>query len=92
MRLTLSTLLLTTAIVIGGCDGDTGPAGPQGPIGPEGPVGAPGPEGPPGIVGPTDFTDFVRSTLDDAESADPRDINQLNFSFGDNPGGFDDVL
>lgn len=59
-------ILLTMAMVIGGCGGDgseggvgptgpqgaTGPAGPRGDPGPPGPQGDPGPMGPPGEPGP----------------------------------------
>lgn len=41
---------------------------------------------------PTNFATFAKSILDDAETGEPRDINDLEFDIGEEPDQFDDVF
>lgn len=44
------------------------------------------------IAAPTDFNGYVKSTLADAESGDPRDAEGTDFVFTDEPDAFDDLF
>ncbi|MEN7344032.1 MAG: hypothetical protein AAAFM81_13860 [Pseudomonadota bacterium] len=87
--------LLVAITFITGCEGDTGATGPAGPIGATGdpgPQGPAGPQGPTGSAGVTEFNAFVLATLDDPEWQEPRQINDLNFNFNEEPAAFDDAF
>ncbi len=45
-----------------------------------------------GQMGPTDFTSFVKQTVQNPATAEPIAVNDLDFSYTDEPDAFDDVL
>ena len=38
------------------------------------------------------FDQFAKSVLTDNEMAEPRDVDNVNFEFNDDPGAFDDIV
>ncbi|MEO7387366.1 MAG: hypothetical protein ABIX37_10555 [Gammaproteobacteria bacterium] len=45
-----------------------------------------------GAAGPVNFDSFAKSTLSEDESSEPREVNDVDFEFDDNPGAYDAIV
>jgi hypothetical protein len=90
-----SILLLSAALWLSACDGDSGVMGAMGAAGTPGAAGSAGPQGPPGPQGTpasVDLGTFVRAGMSEPWYAAPRDVNALDLISTDNPNEFDDLF